>query len=71
MKKILCMLLALVMLFALCACGGKTEPAKTDTADDIDAAGMIGRRLREAPVFSFRRMKDAEWREIRVFPRRP
>ena len=30
MKKLLCMLLALVMLFALAACGGQTDPGKTD-----------------------------------------
>lgn len=28
MKKIICLVLALTMVFALCACGGSTEPAK-------------------------------------------
>ncbi len=31
MKKLIALFLALVMVFALCACGGKTEPPKTDT----------------------------------------
>ena len=36
MKKILCMLLALTMLFALCACGGRTA-TDTPAADDVSA----------------------------------
>lgn len=41
MKKILVVVLALSMLLALAACGGKTEPAATDTdaaVSDTDAA---------------------------------
>lgn len=37
MKKILALLLALSMVFALCACGGSSEPA-ADTADDAAEA---------------------------------
>ena len=36
MKKLLCMLLALTMLFALCACGGKTETKGDPATDSID-----------------------------------
>ncbi len=45
MKKILCMLLALTMLFALCACGGKTattdDPKTVDDADDGTSAEYV------------------------------
>ena len=37
MKKLLALLLALSMVFALCACGGSSEPA-ADTADDAAEA---------------------------------
>lgn len=36
MKKILALVLALCMVFALCACGAKTEPAPTDVPNDDD-----------------------------------
>lgn len=35
MKKFLALLLALVMVLALCACGAKTEPAQTGETDQI------------------------------------
>lgn len=38
MKKLLCMLLALSMVFALCACGSSTEDAATEEAPAEDAA---------------------------------
>ena len=38
MKKIIAMLLALVMVFALCACGQSTAPAASDSAPAADAA---------------------------------
>lgn len=45
MKKIIAMLLALTMIFALCACGGKSDPApapgvepSADNAEPVDAA---------------------------------
>ena len=38
MKKIIAMLLALVMVFALCACGQSAAPAASDSAPAADAA---------------------------------
>ena len=38
MKKLLCMLLALAMVLALCACGSSTEDAATEEAPAEDAA---------------------------------
>ena len=37
MKKILSLLLALSMLFALAACGGKTDPAETDKPEQTES----------------------------------
>ena len=34
MKKILALVLALCMVFALCACGSKTDDTKTDGTGD-------------------------------------
>ena len=38
MKKLLCMLLALSMVIALCACGSSTEDAATEEAPAEEAA---------------------------------
>ena len=38
MKKIIAMLLALVMVFALCACGQQAAPAAAPAAEEAPAA---------------------------------
>ena len=48
MKKALALLLALVMVFALCACGNSTAPA----ADPTEAPAEATPEATEAPVVS-------------------
>ena len=43
MKKALALLLALVMVFALCACGNNTAPATDPTEAPSEATPEIGR----------------------------
>ena len=41
MKKILCLLLALTMVFALCACGGKGESPTADYVFLKEELGVV------------------------------
>lgn len=42
MKKLIALLLAVVMVFALCACGSQTEPETTPTAEANEPTGTTG-----------------------------
>ena len=42
MKKILALLLALVMVFALAACGGESDPTTSDNSQASDNVIKIG-----------------------------
>jgi len=45
MKKYIALLLALVMVFALCACGSKTETPAADTGDNGDTAALTADQI--------------------------
>ena len=50
MKKILSLMLALLMFFSLCACGGKTEPGETkEVSNEVVVTDMIGREVAVVP----------------------
>jgi len=67
MKKTIAMLLALVMVFALCACGGGSAPAATEAPAEAPAAEAPA----EAPAaegavyyLNFKPEQDQQWKDL-------
>ena len=70
MKKILALLLALAMVFSLCACGSSEAPAEEAPAEDSAAEEAPAE---EAPAaegsvyyLNFKPEQDAQWQELSV-----
>ena len=64
MKKLIALLLALSMVFALCACGAKEEAPAAAPAEKADAPAAEVAEVGSVYYLNFKPEADAAWQEL-------